>query len=113
MADLTHYMVRNDLLPSLTVACEYADGTAVDLSSATSPKFYMRDSRDASAAVKVNAAATVSNGAAGELTYAWNSGDTDTVGTYAAEFEVQIGGRKLTFPNGPQLLKVVVKADIA
>lgn len=113
MAKLTHYMARNDLLPALSITCTYADGTPVDLSTATSPKFYMRDMRDALAEVKVDATATVSDGAAGELTYTWNSGDTDTAGIYAAEFEVQIGGRKLTFPNGPQILQVAIRADIA
>lgn len=113
MANLTHYMARNDLLPALSITCTYADGTPVDLSTATSPKFYMRDTRDASAVAKVSATATVSDGPNGELTYAWNSGDTDTAGTYVAEFEVQIGGRKLTFPNGPQIMKVVVRPDIA
>lgn len=113
MAEMTHYMARNDLLPSLTVTCSYADGTPVDLSTATNPKFFMRDARDASAAPKVDASATVSDGANGVLTYAWSSGDTDTAGTYLAEFEVQIGGRRLTIPNGPQLMRVVVKADIA
>lgn len=113
MSDLTHYMVRNDLLPSLTVSAKYADGTPVDLSAATNPKFYMRDSRDASATPKVNASASVSDGVNGAITYQWSSGDTDTAGTYYAEFEVQIGGRKLTLPNGPQVMKVVVKADIA
>ena len=113
MAALTHYMVRNDLLPSLTVACKYADGTAVDLSSATSPKFYMRSAQDPTAAAKVNATATIADGPAGVLSYSWASGDTDTAGTYQAEFEVQIGGRKLTFPNGTQIMKVVVRADIA
>lgn len=112
MSDLIHYMVRNDLLPSLSITCSYADGTKVDLSAATSPKFYMRTAHDASAAVKVDAAATVTDGVGGVLTYSWSSGDTDTAGTYMAEFEVQIGGRKLTFPNGTQIMKVVVRADI-
>jgi len=113
MADLTHFMARNDLLPSLSITCTYADGTAVDLSTATTPKFYMRSAQDASASVKVDATATVTNGAGGELTYSWSSGDTDTAGVYLAEFEVQIGGRKLTFPNGTQIMKVIVRADIA
>lgn len=113
MAKLTHYMARNDLLPALSITCTYADGTPVDLSTATSPKFYMRDARNALAEVKVDATATVSDGAAGELTYTWNLGDTDTAGIYAAEFEVQIGGRRLTFPNGLQIMKVVIRPDIA
>jgi len=58
-------MARNDLLPSLSITCTYADGTAVDLSTATTPKFYMRSAQDASASVKVDATATVTNGAGG------------------------------------------------
>jgi len=113
MAELTHFMVRNDLLPSLSITCSYSDGTAVDLSTATSPKFYMRSAHDPTAAAKVNATATIADGPAGVLSYSWSAGDTDTAGTYQAEFEVQIGGRKLTFPNGTQIMKVIVRADIA
>lgn len=113
MTSLTHRMVRNDLLPDLSIVCTYADGTAVDLSAATSPKFYMRNAHDASAAPKVDASATISDGANGELTYSWQSGDTDTAGSYVAEFEVQISGRRFTFPTGSQIMKVVIRPDIA
>ena len=113
MAKLTHYMARNDLIPALSITCTYADGTPVDLSTATSPKFYMRTASDPSATPKVDATATVTDGANGVISYSWASGDTDTAGAYVAEFEVQIGGRRLTFPNGPQILQVAIRADIA
>ena len=113
MTNLTHRMVRNDLLPALSITCTYADGTAVDLSAATAPKFYMRNAHDVSATPKVNGTATITDGAAGQLTYTWQSGDTDTAGTYNAEFEVQVGGRKFTFPTGSQVMSVIIRPDIA
>lgn len=109
---LVHHMARNDLLPDLAITCKYADGTAVDLSTATSPEFHMRTAGDASASLKVDGTATVTDGTGGKIAYSWALGDTDTVGIYDAEFEVQIGGRRLTFPNGEQSLQVVIKGDL-
>lgn len=96
------FIKRNDLLPPITVACTYRDGTAVDLSSATSPKFFMR-STAAGAATKVDGTAEVTDGAGGIIRYLWSGTDTDTVGRYSAEFEVQVGGKKITFPSNEKL----------
>lgn len=111
-AKLVHAIWRNDLLPVLTVTAAYADGSPVDLSTASSPEFHMR--AEGATSTKVNAAATIeSPGTAGRLSYAWAGDDTDTAGRYLAEFEVELGGKKLTFPGPDQTLEVIVREDIA
>ncbi len=47
-----------------------------------------------------SAATIVSPASGGVVQYAWVAADTDTVGSYQAEFEVEYGdGRIETFPN--------------
>lgn len=104
------FIKRNDLLPPITVACTYRDGTPVDLSAATSPKFFMR-SAASGAATKVDATAEVTDGAGGIIRYSWSGTDTDTVGRYVAELEVQVGGKKITFPSN-EILEVNVTEDL-
>ena len=91
---------RNDLLPPITIAATYSDGSIIDLTAATSPKFIMRLANSADGSTpKVNATATVVSGPAGTIRYSWAGTDTDTAGTYIGEFEVMLGGKKLTIPN--------------
>ena len=111
-AKLVHPIWRNDLLPVVTVTATYADGTAVDLTAATSPKFHMR--LVGSSTLKVDEAATIESPAtAGRLSYSWAGTDTDTAGRYQAEFEVILDGKRLTFPGPDQTLEIVVREDIA
>ena len=50
--------------------------------------------------VKVNGSATVLDDDAGRVRYAWQTGDTDTPGTFQVEFEVEYStGEIETFPN--------------
>jgi hypothetical protein len=59
--------------------------------------------------VTVTGAAT--GDALGNLSYAWASGDTDDVGTYAAVWICTDGtGRTQTFPQGTSLTVVIVAA---
>jgi hypothetical protein len=44
--------------------------------------------------------ATISNADGGVVYYQWQTGDTDTIGSYEAEFEVTFtGGEIESFPN--------------
>lgn len=113
MPNQTFTIDRNDLLPPITWAATYSDGTVVDLSAATSPEFHMRLASAADlTAPKVNGTATIVDGPGGIIRYAWTGTDTDTAGTYNAEFEVLIGGKPLTIPTEDRLT-VHVRKDIA
>lgn len=108
----TFTIARGDLLPVLTWAATYSDGTIVDLTAATSPKFIMRRANTTDPLTpKISATATVVNGPAGTLRYAWSGTDTDTAGTYLAEFEVTLGGKKLTIPNRRNDKIVIIVSD--
>ncbi len=101
---------QDDRIPSIAATLTYADGTVIDLTGGA-VKFLMRP--EAGGAVKVNATATIVLPAtAGAVRYDWAAGDTDTVGTFQAEWEVTISGLKITVPNDSYIL-VVVTEDIA
>lgn len=42
---------------------------------------------------------SISDGANGEVSYSWQSGDTDSKGTYEGEFRVTDGTDSTSFPN--------------
>lgn len=92
---------QNDTTPPyVAVLKTTTDGvdTAVDLTLASSAKFLMRV---AGGAVKVNATATISDAANGEVTYTWGATDLNTAGVYDAEIQVTWADSTVeTFPNG-------------
>lgn len=100
MANYDFQIKRNDTHKKLTATLEDQDGVR-DLSSGiTAVKFYMKNIADGN--LKVNAAATISDGANGKVEYKWQADDVDTAGIFEAEFEVEYNtGDKETFPNGP------------
>lgn len=104
------YIKQGDRSPGLGAFCRFADGTAQDLTACT-VVFSMR--KRGTTTAKVSAASAVIVAAAtGEVRYDWGTTDTDTNGTYDAEFEVTLGsGRKITFPNDGYLT-VEVTDDI-
>jgi hypothetical protein len=84
--------------------------TVVDLTLATSVTFKMRPVRDLT--LKVDAAATVLVAASGTVEYRWISGDTDTAGTFYAEWEVLWSdGTPETFPTINHDI-VVIRPDL-
>ncbi len=110
----TFQIKRNDRLPSLTATLKQGVGTtseaAIDLTTATSVKFIMKDAQTPGGTAKVAAAAVVVTPASGTVKYNWAAGDTDTPGTFSCEWEI-------TFP-GPLLQTVpsssydTVKIDV-
>lgn len=97
---------QNDTSPSLQATLTTAAGTAISLTGA-SVKFHMK-SLDGT--MKVDAAMTVTNANNGVVQYDWQTGDTDTVGSYAVEFEVTYGDNTIeTFPNNQNLTICVVR----
>jgi hypothetical protein len=105
----TFHMKRNDRLPVIKATLRDVDGV-VDLTTATEVRFHMAVEGETA---KVDAAATILDATAGTVQYAWVAADTDTTGTYLAEFEVTWSdGRTETFPSGDYIV-VKVRADLA
>lgn len=95
---------KGDLLPVIEGTL-LEDGSPVNLTGAT-VLFRMVN---ASGVVKVAAAATVVGVLTGDVEYGWAGTDTDTAGTYQAEWEVTFTGVKpLTFPNKKPKISIVV-----
>ena len=107
VADFT--MKEGDLSPDLQVTLKDAADAAVDVTEATSVKFYLRKKHGA---VVVNGAdATVVTPASGVVKYVWQAGDSDTPGQYEGEFRVVFsGGAPETFPNASYIDILILDA---
>jgi len=107
---MAYFIKQNDTSPALQVTLQDASGTAVDLTG-TTVRFHMRKIGDTS--TKVDDAATLSDADNGIVYYQWSATDTDTVGSFEAEFEVTYSGGEIeTFPNN-RFIEVEITDDIA
>lgn len=98
-ADFT--IKRRDQLPEIEATLKDATGTVVNLGGAT-VRFIMTNKATGEKALDVPA--TIVSAPAGTVKYSWVAGDTDTAGSFSAEFEVSfIDGRAETFPNSKNL----------
>lgn len=82
------WIKQNDTAPVLDAILKDSDDVVVDVTGA-SIRFIMSA---IDGTIKVNDTGTVIDGAAGHVRYEWVAADTDTTGTYIAEWEV-------TYPN--------------
>lgn len=102
---------RHDTSPDFVVDLTSA-GAPADLTGVVTVTFHMVKG----SVVKVNHVAVVDpdqTAHKGRVKYQWQVGDTDTSGTYKAEFEADFGsGVKRTFPNDKDL-RVQVVPDLA
>ena len=97
---------QNDTSPSLQATLNDASGTVIILTGA-SVRFHMKA---LDGTVKVDAAMTVTDNLNGVVQYDWQTGDTDTVGSYSVEFEVTYFDNTIeTFPNNQNLTISVVR----
>lgn len=94
---MAFYIKQNDTSPAMLATLQDANGNAINLTGA-SVRFHMRSIGGGNPVV--DAAATVVTAASGIVRYNWVAADTDTVGTYQAEFEVTYADASIeTFPN--------------
>jgi hypothetical protein len=99
---------QNDTSPSIQATLKDASGSAVDLSGAT-VKFHVKS---VDGTLKVNQTATLVDEDNGVVKYDWQAGDTDTVGTYYAEFQVSYADLTTeTFPNNDNIV-ILIKSEL-
>lgn len=105
-ADFT--LKKGDTAPALVGTLKDGLAAVIDLTAADAVKFIMKDK--ASGDKVIDRAAAITSAAAGQVTYQWQTGDTDVVDTYNAEFEVAWSdGTFETFPNSRYIqIKIIV-----
>lgn len=104
---------QGDLFPAIVTTVKDEAGVVVVLTGAT-VKFSMRKSRDP-LSIKLNlvTAALNTDGSDGKIKYQWAGSDTDTPGTYEAEFRVTpAAGNPFRVPTDGYI-SVVVEAKVA
>lgn len=105
---------RNDTLPnlqlSLTTKGNLGETIAFNLSAVTATTFTMVD--DCGNAKVISATATISDSDCGLIYYSWQTGDTDTSGTYKGEFTLFFqDGKKITVPRS-SVINIHIEDDI-
>lgn len=94
-------MKRGDTAPPLGQTLVGTDRVAEDLTGYQEVSFYMRDS-DKNVVISDDTSGQVSvdDAANGKVSYSWQSGDTDQVGYYEAEWEVVFSDTTVqSYPN--------------
>ncbi len=107
---------RNDTRPILTAQLTSSDPLdvdnqiPVDLSAATTIKFFMRLAPNVGT-LEVSGTASITDAANGKVAYTFTAADTDTSGEYLGEFEVSWGTDRQTFPSD-SYIQITVKDDL-
>ena len=103
---MAFHIKQNDTSPSILAELKDANNTPVNITSATAKIFV----KAIDGTLKINSSVQVINAALGKVRYDWQTGDTDTVGTYSVEFQVTYtDGSIETFPNTGSLALVVTR----
>jgi len=104
----TFSIKKGDTLPKLRMRLTDTDGVALDLTGAT-VLFRMKPKNGG--AVKVTrAGAVVSPPTGGIVEFTWQTGDTDTVERYSAEWVLTYAGGVRTVPSSSFVAVVVYEA---
>lgn len=108
----TLYLTKNDEGPVYSVVHEDTEGNVQDLTSATIV-CSMKNTDDGTLKIdRQSAGITITDAVSGAFEYAWQTGDTNTVGKYQIEFEVTpLSGGKFTIPNPTQGKAIVEIQD--
>lgn len=111
MSQQRHDRHVNDTEVALATTLTRPGGTAVDLTDLT-VKFKMVANDDTVKVAETDANVTVTDASEGEVEYAFQAADVDTVGTYHAYFVVIDGsGNRDTFPVHEDYLEVKIYGD--
>lgn len=112
MSAYIFYIKQNDRRPNLRVQLKNSDDTPLDLTNNAGVTFTMTKQGRLTPVIN-NVAAVVENAATGEIYYEWQENDTDTVGTYNAEFTITwTTGITQTMPED-DYIQIVIKNDLA
>jgi len=107
---MAFYIKQNDTAPYLLVTLKDGNENIIDLTAATAV-FKMRAVGQTT--VKTDAAAIIHNADGGQVRYEWVAADTDTIGSYEAEFQITfVDGKIETFPNS-DFIRITVTDDIS
>lgn len=107
---MAFYIKQNDTSPYMLVTLKDGVGAAIDLTGA-SVVFKMRAVGQTT--VKTDRSAIIHNADLGQVRYEWQAADTDTIGSYEAEFQVtKVDGSIETFPNS-DFIRVTITDDIS
>ena len=88
---------QGNTAPAIRSTLKDRNNIPVDITGAA-VRFHM--SLESTGAIKVDGAASIIDAAAGVVQYSWTGANTDTAGTYIAEWEVTYsGGTVETFPS--------------
>jgi len=102
------YLKQNDTAPSIRATLKDGSGNVIDLTDAT-VRFHMKD---LAGTVKIDASAQIiAPATSGIVQYNWIGSDTDTAGTYYAEFEVTYTTNSTveSFPNDGNIGILITK----
>jgi hypothetical protein len=104
---LIYTIKQNDTVPDINASLVEADLSPIDLTSASSVYFIMRASGTVGDP-KVKDTCTITDAVNGQVQYLWQTGDTDTAGTFDVEFEIHWGTEIQTVPNDTYItIKIV------
>ena len=107
---MTFYVKQNDTSPAMLATLQDASGNAINITGA-SVRFHMR--KIGRTELIVDADVAIVTEESGLVRYDWDAADTDTIGSYQAEFEVTYADASIeTFPNDGYI-RVEITDDIA
>jgi hypothetical protein len=106
---MTFYIKQNDTSPAMLADLLDANGQPVDINGA-SVRFHMRPISSAQVKISEDAVIVSQNGV---VRYDWQTGDTDAIGSYKAEFQVTYGDGSIeTFPNDGYIrVEIIAELD--
>jgi len=107
---MSFYIRQNDTSPTITATLTDYNNIPINL-TASDVVLHMED---LSGTLKLDSAVcTIDDAVEGIVSYSWQAGDTDTIGTYRVLFEVTyFDGGIETFPN-KGYLSVIVTPELA